>query len=1048
MIDAIIRWSLSNRVLVLVGAALLLVLGIDRARSMPLDVFPDLTSPTVTVVAEAHGMAPEEVERLITFPIESALNGASGIRRVRSNTSVGVTVVWVEFDWGTDIYTARQIVAEKLQLVGASLPPEIDPPVLAPISSIMGEILFVGLSSEDRDPREVRTIADWDVRRRLLAVPGVAQVVPIGGGVQQYQVLVRPVDLRRHGVTLDDVVRAVGETNENTSAGFYEQAGQEYLIYGLGRVGDAEDISNTVVLPRSPVPVRVIDVADVVVGSGIQRGDAAINGGPGVVLGVQKQPGVNTLELTARLNDVLEDIGAGLPEDVELHRALLRQSDFIEHAVRNVSHALRDGSLLVILIIGLFLLSSRATIITALAIPLSLVAAAVVLDWMGISLNTMTMGGMAIAVGALVDDAIIDVENVVRRLRGRQDEPPEKLLEIVFEASKEIRSSIVFATLIIMLVFVPLFFLQGVEGRLLRPLGVAYIVSLAASLLVALTVTPVLCSLLLPKSRAVREHVEPWTVRKLRAGYDRTLAWTIGLWPFLVMISVLGAAIALMAVPYAGRTFLPKFNEGALTVAAVTFPGTSLEQSSQIGAQVDDILLQHPEVVSTARRTGRAELDEHAQGIHSSEVDVQLQMGDRSESEMLAAMREDLSVLPGVNIVIGQPISHRIDHMVSGTRAAIAVKIFGSDLGELTRVAELVRRQMEGVPGVVDLTAEDQSNLPFANVRFDRDALAIHGLTVHQVAESIETAFYGHTVSQVLDGAYAFDLVVRYPDSAREDLDTVRQTLIATPSGAWVPLEALADIQRDRGPNQISRENAQRKIVVMCNVGGDADLVGVVEAIRERISDNVDLPDGYYVEYGGQFESAAAASRTLLILGTLVIVGIFLLLFVALGTLRDATLVMLNLPLALIGGVAGVFVGGGIISIASIIGFITLFGIATRNGIMMVTHIRHLMTHEGVTNAREAVMRGASERLAPILMTALASGLGLLPLAVALGEPGSEIQAPMALVILFGLTTSTTLNMFVVPSLMLRFGDMKDAAAADEVTDGLTQSGWPAEPVA
>ena len=1034
MIDAIIRWSLSNRVFVLVAAALLLVLGIDRTREMPLDVFPDLTSPTVTIVAEAHGMAPEEVERLITFPIESALNGSSGIRRIRSSTSVGVTVVWAEFEWGTDIYTARQIVAEKLQLVSATLPPNIEPPVLAPISSIMGEILFIGLSSGTRDPREVRTLADWEVRRRLLAVPGVAQVVPIGGGVQQYQVMVRPEDLRRQRVTLGQVIQAVRETNENTSAGFYEQAGQEYLIYGLGRVGDAEDISQAVVLPRDPAPVRVIDVADVVVGNSIARGDAAINGGPGVVLGVQKQPGVNTLELTARINDVLDDIDAGLPADVELHRSLLRQADFIEHAVGNVGHALRDGSLLVIFIIGLFLLSGRATIITALAIPLSLVTAAVVLDRMGISLNTMTLGGMAIAVGALVDDAIIDVENVVRRLRGRQNEPGANVLEIVFEASKEIRSSIVFATLIIMLVFVPLFFLHGVEGRLLQPLGVAYIVSLAASLLVALTVTPVLCSLLLPQSKAVRTHVEPWTVRKLRGLYDRALAWVIDLWPLLVLVSALGALVAVMALPHAGRTFLPQFNEGALTVSAVTFPGTSLAESSRIGAQVDEILLQHPEVVSTARRTGRAELDEHVQAIHSSEVEVQLEMGERSEEEMLAAMRRDLGEIQGVNIVIGQPISHRIDHMVSGTRAAIAVKIFGSDLGELDRLAEQVRAQMERVSGVVDLAAEDQSNLPFANIRFDRDALALHGLTIHDVSEAVETAFYGITVSQVLDGPYAFDLVVRYAASAREDLHTIRQTMVATPSGAWVPLEALADIRRDRGPNQISRENAQRKIVVMCNVGGDADLVGVVEEIRERVTANVAFPPGYYVEYGGQFESAASASRTLLILGGLVVLGIFLLLYIALGTLRDATLVMVNLPLALIGGIVGVFVGGGVISIASIIGFITLFGIATRNGIMLVSHIRHLMSHEGVEDMREAVMRGASERLAPILMTALASGLGLLPLAMALGEPGSEIQAPMALVILFGLSTSTALNMFVVPSLMLRFGGESVESESDEVT--------------
>lgn len=1034
MIDSIIRWSLNNRLFVLVGAAAMIAWGVQQAGEMPVDVFPDLTAPTVTVISEAHGMAPEEVERLITFPVESSLNGASGVRRVRSSTSVGVSVVWVEFEWGTDIYTARQVVAEKLQLVQASLPPDLEPPVLAPISSIMGEILFIGLSSDTVGPRDLRTIADWDVRRRLLAVPGISQVVPIGGAVQQYHVEVRPADLIEHGVTLDHVVEAVSSTNENTSAGFYEQGGQEYLIYGVGRVGAVEDIAEAVVRPRDGPPVRVLDVADVVVASGIQRGDAAINGGPGVVLGIQKQPGVNTLALTQRINDVLDDIEGSLPEGVTLQRRLLRQADFIETGVVNVSHALRDGSLLVILIIGLFLLSGRATLITALAIPLSLVVSVLVLKALGASLNTMTLGGMAIAVGALVDDAIIDVENVVRRLRQQSEANLNgpTALKVVFEASKEIRGSIVFATMIIVLVFLPLFFLHGVEGRLLQPLGIAYVVSLVASLVVALTVTPVLCSLLLPKSRAVRKGIEPIVVRWMRSIYDRMLVGALKVWPALLVLSF-GAVVASVIVAFgAGRTFLPEFNEGALTIAVVTFPGTSLAESNQLGDTVETILLEHPEVVATSRRTGRAELDEHAQGIHASEIDVRLEMGERGEAEMLAALRADLASVPGANIIIGQPISHRIDHMISGTRANIAVKIFGPDLAELRRLAELVEAQMEGVQGVVDLAAEEQSNLPFATVRFDREALSLHGLMVRDVAETIETAFYGRTVSRVLAGPYAFDLVVRYPEDARDDLDAILETLIPTPGGAWVPLSALASIQRDRGPNQISRENGQRKIVVMCNVGDGQDLGTVVAAIRDRVG-TLDFPAGYYVEYGGQFEAAEEAAKTLMILGLVVIIGIFLLLYVALSSVRDALLVMLNLPLALIGGVVGVMVSGSVISIASIIGFITLFGIATRNGIMMVTHIRHLMDEEGVTDALQAVKQGASERLAPILMTALASGLGLLPLALAMGEPGSEIQAPMAIVILFGLVSSTVLNMFVVPAVMLKFGSVSGSTGADHL---------------
>lgn len=1028
MIDQVIAWSLRNRLFVIVMAVGLLVWGGIRARQMPVDVFPDLTAPTVTVLAEAHGMAPEETERLVTFPIESALHGASGVRRVRSATSVGVTTVWVEFEWGTDVYTARQIVAEKLQLVRAALPPDIPPPMLAPISSLMGEILFVGLQSERTSARELRTLADWEVRRRLLAVPGVAQVTTIGGGVQEYQVQLRPQDLIARGVSVEAVVEAVARANENTSAGFYESGGQEILIYGLGRAETVEQIALSVVAADARSSIRVHDVADVVVGTAIARGDAAINGRPGIVIAIQKQPDVNTLTLTAQMDGVLDEIASTLPDGVVLERTLLRQATFIEAGVRNIQHALRDGALLVILIVGLFLLSARATVITALAIPLSLVAAVLVLDRLGATLNTMTLGGMAIAVGALVDDAIIDVENVARRLRQRGGGATfAERIAIVFAASKEVRSSIVFATCIIVLVFVPLFFLHGVEGRLLQPLGLAYVVAIVASLLVALTVTPVLCVWLLPTSRAVRVGHEPSWVVRLRTGYARVLDRVVDAWPIWVAGALVGCAVALTALAGAGRTFLPAFNEGALTVSVVTVPGTSLTESSALGHRVESLLLQHPEVASTALRTGRSEQDEHAQAIHSSEIEVALEMGGRSEEAMLAAMREDLAAIRGANIVIGQPISHRIDHMISGTRASIAVKLFGPDLRTLEALAEQIRGQMETVPGVVDLSVEEQAQLPFARVAFDREALALHGLRVGDVAETIETAFYGRVVSRMLEGPYAFDLVVRYEDAARSDLDTIRQTRIETPSGAWIPLEALAAIERDVGPSQISRENGQRKRVVMCNVGGGADLVSVVNAIQTQVAANVALPAGYYVEYGGQFEAALDASRRLSWLSLLVLLGVVLLLVVALSSVRDALLVLLNLPLALLGGVVGVFVSGGVVSIASLIGFIALFGIATRNGIMMVTHMRHLQTEEGVHDGRAAVVQGASERLVPILMTALASGLGLVPLALASGEPGSEIQAPMATVILFGLVSATVLNMFVVPAVMLRFGSLRSS---------------------
>ncbi len=1024
MVDAIIRWSLHNRLFVVVAAIGLLAWGGYETSRMPVDVFPDLTSPTVAIIADAHGMAPEEVEALLTFPVETAMNGATGVRRVRSKTAVGIAVVSVDFEWGVDILQARQIVSERLQLVAPTLPPGVDPPVIGPVTSFMGDVVFVGLTSERHTPMELRTTAEWTVSRRLLAVPGVAQVITMGGEIRQFQVLLRPERLDAFEITADQVAHALETANENTSAGFLVEGGQEHLIHGLGRVRTEADIGETLVEMRGGLPIRVAQLGTVVIGPALKRGEAGVNGGRGVLLVVRKQPSANTLTLTTEIETVLEALQRALPEGMEVHPGLFRQADFIQVAIDNVSAALRDGAVLVVLIVLAFLMSWRATVITALAIPLSLLAAVLAMTLQGIEINTMTLGGMAIAVGALVDDAIIDVENVARRLRleaALAESERLGLLQVVFAASKEIRRSIVFATLIIVLVFVPLFFLSGVEGRLLRPLGFAYVVSLAASLVVALTVTPALCSLLLPGSRTVTTHDDPPLVRLLDRLYRPLLELALRRWKILGAAALLALAGAGVALSAAGRSFLPSFNEGALTIGVVTLPGTALAESDRLGGMVERILAKHPEVLSTGRRTGRAEGDEHAQPINASEVDARLRMGDRDEAAFLAALREDLKAVPGAAITIGQPIEHRIDHMLSGTRANIAVKIFGPDLHTLRRYADRAKDLMAPIPGVVDLSVEQQAEVPFVTVRFRRAAIARYGLTVQAVAHEIETAFLGRVVTEVLDGQTTFDLIVRYDRSTVDDLDSVRETRVGTPTGARLPLHVLADVQRSVGPNLIVREAVERKIVVMCNVA-DRDLQAVVDDVRARLGASLEPPTGYRVEYGGQFERARAATRILLAVGGAVIVGIFVLLFVALRSGRDAVLVVVNLPLALIGGVAGVYVSGGVLSVASIIGFITLFGIATRNGIMMVTHFQHLADVEGVTDPLELVRRGAKERLSPILMTALASGLGLLPLALAAGEPGSEIQAPMAVVILCGLVTSTALNMLVVPALYLRFG--------------------------
>ena len=1019
MLDALIRWSLRNRLAVLAGAGAFLVWGGVVLRQMPVDVLPDLTAPTVTVLVDGQGMAPTDMEALVTLPIEAVMNGASGVRRVRSATAVGLAVVWVDFDWGEDIYRARQTVAEKLSSAVPALPDAIAPPVLAPVSSIMGEIMFVALESSAHSPIDLRTTADVVVRRRLLAAPGVAQVTVIGGDRRQFEVLVESDRLSDYGLSLTAVEDALRRANRNTSAGFRQAGGQEYLIQGVGRLSDVEAIAATVIGARGTRPIRVADVAAVEMGAALRRGDGSRNGRPAVILGIHRQPDVNTLALTRELDRVLDDVQAGLPAGMQLDTRLFRQADFIELSMRNLTRALRDGTLLVVAVTLLFLASVRAGAITLLAIPLSLLAAVVGLRALGLSINSMTLGGMAIAVGALVDDAIIDVENVGRRLREnarRSAARQRPRLRVVYEASREIRTSIVFATLIVGLVMLPIFFLSGVEGRLLQPLGLAYLIALAASLVVALTLTPVLCFYLLPGSSASAAH-EPGLAAAVRRRYSRLLPHALR-HPRTVLVAA-GAlsAAAAAATPFLGRAFLPAFNEGALVISAVTLPGTSLAESSALGSAIERLLLEVPEVAATSRRTGRAELDEHVQGVESAEIDVRLEEGGRPREAVLDEIRERLSLVPGTNVTIGQPISHRIDHMLSGSRANVAVKIFGDDLAVLRGLGDQAVAAMQDIPGVVDLAIEPQADIPTVRVGFDRAALARHGLPAGEAALTLETALHGREVGQVLDGQVAVPLVVRYRRADMADLDALWDTRIDTPAGPRVPLGSLAAIVEDRGPNFIGRENVQRRLVVTCNVAG-RDLGGTVADIRERVETAVALPAGYRVELGGQFEAQATAARALLGLGLAAVVGIFLLLVSALRSPRDAAIVMINLPLALIGGVVGVALGGGTLSIAALIGFISLFGIATRNGIMVVTRIRRLQDLQG-SNVRAAVVRGAVDRVVPVLMTALSTGLALLPVALAAGRPGSEIQAPLALVIVCGLVSATVLNMFVVPTAYL-----------------------------
>ena len=997
--------------------------GLIAIPKMDVDVLPDLNRPVVTIMTEAHGMAPEETEALVSLPIETVMNGATGVQRVRSASSAGFSIVFVEFDWSMDIYRARQIVNEKLQLAQAQLPLG-SVASLTPISSIMGEIMLISVSSKSgmTAPIEVRSLADFVVRPRLLAIPGVSQVVPIGGGSKQYQVLTDPARLKQFNVTLDELVEAARKSNLNAGGGFFQEPQREAVIRIQGRVRNLEDIKKTVIRAESGVPITIGQVADVEFAKGLPRGDASVDGEPAVILSVQKQPDSNTIVLTKEVERALNEIEATLPADIQVNRNLFRQETFISTSISNVVKALVEAGFIVLVVILAFLMNVRATIISLVSIPVSFILTLLLLNRFGININTMTLGGLAIAIGLVVDDSIVDVENVFRRLRlNHQSENPVSPLRVIYGASAEIRNSIVFATLIIVLVFLPLLSLEGMEGRVFKPLGLAFIFSMLASLIVSLTVTPALCGLLLRKV-GEKAHGDTKLVSVLKRLNGPLVRGSMKYPGVVVGITALMTVVALFMLPRLGREFLPKFNEGSLAINSILPPGTSLSESNRIGTIIEKTAMTVPEVTHVGRRTGRAELDEHAEGVNHSEIDIGLKKSKRGLEGASKELREKLSTIPGVFVAFGQPISHRLDHLSSGVRAALAVKVFGSDLDELRLLARQVEGAMKSVDGIVDLQIEPQVDVPQLSIEIDRDAAARYGVTPFDLAENLEVILGGHTVSEVLQGQRTFDLVVWFSPEARTNLEVIQSTLINTPSGQRIQLSQLANVRRNSGPNTINRENVSRRIVVQANVEG-RDLNGVVTELQSKMkSVQTSWPRGYYVEYGGQFQSQQSAMTRILLLGVFTIVAIFFVLNLALHSWRMALQVMVNLPLALVGGVVAVYATGGVLSVASMVGFITLFGIATRNGIMMLSHYVYLMKEEGMPFGKEMILKGTQERLSPVLMTALAAALGLAPLAFSSGEPGKELLQPIAVVILGGLFSSTLMDQVVTPALFWVFG--------------------------
>lgn len=1034
MLNKIIKFSLTNRLFVLVGAVLLLVGGIYTTARMEVDVFPDLNAPTVVVMTEAKGMAPEEVERLVTFPVETAVNGATDVRRVRSSSTTGFSVVWVEFDWGTDIYRARQIVSEKLAVVGESLPPTVGNPTLGPQSSILGEVMILGLTADSTSMQDLRTLADWTIRPRLLSMGGVAQVTVLGGDIKEYQILLSPDKMRHYGVGLDEVMAAANDMNTNAAGGILYEFGNEYIIRGILSTDRVEALGKTVVKRVGSVPVTLENIAEIKVGAKAPKlGTASHRAKDAVLMTVTKQPATSTLDLTEKLDAAVADLKPSLPADVQIASDIFRQQRFIDSSIDNIRKSLYEGGVFVVIVLFLFLMNVRTTLISLVTIPLSLLVSILTLKFMGLTINTMSIGGMAIAIGSLVDDAIVDVENVYKRLRENRRLPEAErrtTLQVVFNASREVRMPILNSTFIIVVSFVPLFFLTGMEGRMLRPLGIAFITALFASTLVALTLTPVLCSYLLGRDRRERLDREPFVVRHLQRWYKTALEWTLRRKRLVLGSLVVLLAVALGLFFSLGRSFLPAFNEGSFTINVSTLPGISLEESDRIGRRTEELLLSVPEIQTVARKTGRAELDEHALGVNTSEIEAPFELGKRSKDEVLAEIRSKLKTLPGVNVEIGQPISHRIDAMLSGTQANIAIKLFGTDLNRMFSIGNSIKSEIQGVEGVADLNVEQQIERPQLQITPRREMLAKYGVTPTEFAEMVDVYLAGATVSQVYEGNRSFDLTVKVDDASRRTMDDIRN-LTVDAAGAKIPFSEIADIRSAAGPNTINRENVSRKIVISANVAG-RDLQGVVDDIRRIVGEKITLPEGYRIEYGGQFESAQAASRTLLLTSIMSIAVIFLLLFAQFRDLKQSAVVLLNLPLALIGGVFALFFTDGIVSIPAIIGFISLFGIATRNGMLLIDRYNELR-REGLP-LREAVLHGSLDRLNPILMTALTSALALIPLALGGELPGNEIQSPMAKVMLGGLLTSTLLNGFIIP-IMYMLTSRKEPDASGKASE-------------
>ena len=1026
MLNKIIGFSLQNRILVLVASVLLLIGGTYTAMHTEVDVFPDLNAPTVVIMTEANGMAAEEVEQLVTFPVETAVNGATGVRRVRSSSTNGFSVVWVEFDWDTDIYLARQIVSEKLAVVNESLPANVGKPTLGPQSSILGEMLIVGLTADSTSMLDLRTIADWTIRPRLLSTGGVAQVAVLGGDIKEYQVQLDPERMRHYGVTLSEVMNITREMNLNANGGVLYEYGNEYIVRGVLSTDKVDQIAKAVVRSNgvSGAPILLEDIADVQVGAKLPKlGTASERGKHAVLLTVTKQPATSTLELTDKLEASLQDLQKNLPADVKVSTDIFRQSRFIESSIGNVQKSLLEGGIFVVIVLFLFLANIRTTVISLVTLPLSLIASILALHYMGFTINTMSLGGMAIAIGSLVDDAIVDVENVYKRLRENRLKPAGEqlpILGVVFNASKEVRMPILNSTLIIIVSFVPLFFLSGMEGRMLVPLGIAFIVALAASTVVALTVTPVLCSYLLGKEKTKKqnnENSDSAVARKMKQWYGSALTFVLG-----HKKGVLGGTIGLFVVALGcfftlGRSFLPPFNEGSFTINISSLPGISLEESDKMGHRAEELLLSIPEIQTVARKTGRAELDEHALGVNVSEIEAPFELKDRSRSELVAEVREKLGTIVGANVEIGQPISHRIDAMLSGTKANIAIKLFGDDLNRMFTLGNEIKSAIQGIPGIADLNVEQQIERPQLVISPKREMLAKYGISLPEFSEFVNVCLAGEAVSQVYEKGKSFDLTVRVKDNLRDEMEKIRNLMIDTGDGQKIPLNYVAEIRSAMGPNTISRENVKRKIVISANVA-DRDLRSVVNDIQAQVDAQIKLPEGYHIEYGGQFESEQAASRTLALTSFMSIVVIFLLLYHEFRSVKESAIILINLPLALIGGVFALLITTGEVSIPAIIGFISLFGIATRNGMLLISHYNHLQQEEGY-GVYDSVIRGSLDRLNPILMTALSSALALIPLALSGDLPGNEIQSPMAKVILGGLLTSTFLNGFIIPIVYL-----------------------------